>query len=52
MEHTCGCCGGSGKVTCPRGGGDGKIQGETCYYCQGDGKTECKACDGTGTVND
>ena len=49
MEHTCGCCGGSGKVTCPR-------CASVLFYLKlqkkNYGKTECKACDGTGTVND
>lgn len=52
MDHTCRNCGGSGKATCPRRGGDGKIQGETCYYCQGSGTIECKACDGSGKIED
>ena len=52
MSHRCKCCGGRGKVRCPRCEGDGTIQGSKCYYCQGEGEVKCKACDGKGEVED
>ena len=52
MEHRCRACGSTGKVTCPRCGGNGIIQRMKCYYCQGEGQVKCKACNGTGVVKD
>jgi len=47
-------CNGSGLVTCPRCGGDGKISGDTCYHCQAENgaRVKCNACDGTGKFED
>lgn len=52
MEHLCENCKGSGRVVCPRCGGDREIQGVSCYYCKGDRFVECPACNGTGRVSD
>lgn len=51
--HTCKCCKGTGKMTCPSCGGYGTFEnGNTCYYCQGDGKVTCPACGGKGQIED
>lgn len=54
-KRSCRCCGGSGKVKCPRCDGYGTMDDKkksTCYYCQGDKVVDCPACDGTGMVED
>lgn len=52
MSHSCKNCHGTGEATCPRCGGDGKIQNETCYYCNGKGTVKYPACEGKGIINE
>lgn len=52
-KHVCQCCGGKGKVKCPRCDGYRTMSDKsTCYYCQGDKEVDCPACNGTGLVED
>lgn len=54
-KHECRCCGGTGKVKCPRCDGYGTMDDKehsTCYYCQGEKVIECPACGGTGVIED
>lgn len=46
MSHSCKNCHGTGEATCPRCGGDGKIQNET------NGTVKCPACEGKGIINE
>lgn len=53
QKHVCKCCGGSGKVKCPRCDGQGTIEKkDSCYYCNGEKEVTCPACNGVGTVED
>lgn len=54
-KYVCQCCGGTGKVKCPRCNGYGIMDNKDksiCYYCQGHKKVVCPACGGTGMVKD
>src|SRR5947207_5929267 len=55
----CGSCSGSGKVTCPGGGGkgnktritmNGDVETLPCLVCSGNKRVRCNICQGTGQI--